>query len=56
MTTATRELVSRMRALEDELQSELTRRRLEIDFAIEKRRIRFPPKVLSHQMLHRVGV
>ncbi len=56
MTTTIEELISRMRALEEELQNELTCKRLEIEFAIEKRRIRFPPKVLNHQMLHRVGV
>jgi hypothetical protein len=40
----------------EELQEELTRKRLEIEFAFENRRARFPLSVLSHQRLHRVGL
>lgn len=50
------EIVSRLRALEEELQTELTIKRHEIEFAIENRRVRFPPDVLQRQSLHKIGI
>jgi len=50
------DLLVRMRALEEELQAEFARRRDEIAFVIENRRVRFAQEVLAHQRLHRVGL
>lgn len=56
MSTTLDELLSRMRALEEEIQAELSEKRRQIEFAIENRRIRFPLDVLSRQRLHKVGL
>ena len=45
-----------MRSLEEELQTVLTEKRHEIEFAIENRRIRFPPEALDRQRLHRIDL
>jgi len=56
MSTPIDDLLTRMRALEEELQAELAKRRDEIAFVIEDRRVRFAQEVLAHQRLHRVGL
>jgi len=56
MTTRIDTLLARLRSLEEELQGELEARRREIEFAIEHRRIRFPPHVLDRQRLYKIGV
>lgn len=56
MPSSVDELLARMRALEEELQAELARKRQEIAFVIEDRRVRFAQEVLAHQRLHRVGL
>lgn len=56
MPTPVDELLARMRALEEELQAELTKKRDEIAFVIEDRRVRFAREVLARQRLHRVGL
>ena len=56
MTTQIDNLLARLRSLEEELQAEFEARRREIEFAIENRRIRFPPHILDRQRLHRIGV
>ena len=50
------ELLARMRALEEELEAEFTKKRQEIEFAIENRRVRFPLEVFNHQRLLKVGL
>ena len=49
-------LLARLRSLEEELEAEFEARRREIEFAIENRRIRFPPHILDRQRLHKIGV
>jgi len=56
MPTPVDELLARMRALEDELQAEFARKREEIAFVVEDRRVRFAQEVLAGQRLHRVGL
>lgn len=56
MTTRLDDLLSRMRALEEEIQTVLSEKRREIEFAIENKHIRFPIDVLSRQRLHKVGL
>lgn len=56
MTTQIDSLLARLRGLEEELQAEFEARRRDIEFAIENRRIRFPPDVLNRQRLHKIGV
>ena len=56
MTTRIDTLLARLRSLEEELQAELEARRREIEFAIEHRRIRFPPHVLDRQRLYKIGI
>ncbi len=50
------DLLHRLHALEEELQAELTRRRQEIEFVIENRRVRFAHEVLRHQRQYKVGL
>lgn len=45
-----------MRALEEELETEFRKRREEIEFVIEDKRVRFAREVLRRQRLHRVGL
>lgn len=56
MSTPIDDLLLRMRALEDELQAEFTRRREAIAFVIEHGRVRFAQEVLAHQHVHRIGL
>jgi hypothetical protein len=56
MSATVDELLSRMRALEEELQAELTKKRREIEFAVENARVRFPMHVLARQRAHKVGL
>lgn len=56
MPSSIDEIVSRLRALEEELQAELAVKRHEIEFAIEDRRVRFPMHVLHRQSLYKIGL
>ncbi len=47
------ELLAQMRALEDELQEQFTKKREEIEFLIDKKRVRFARNVLEKQRLAR---
>jgi len=56
MSTPVDDLLARMRALEEELQAEFAKKRDEIAFVIEDRRVRFAKEVLARQRLQRVGL
>jgi len=56
MTTVIENLLERMRVLEEELQSELEKKRKEIAFTIARKRIEFPLELLNRQHLDRVGL
>lgn len=56
MSTPIDDLLARMRALEEELEVELAKKRDEIAFVIEHQRVRFAQEVLARQRLHRVGL
>lgn len=56
MRTKIDELIARIRAAEEELQAEFSKKREEIGFLIENKRIRFAREVLEKQRLARVGL
>lgn len=56
MNTPIDDLLTRMRALEEELEVELAKKRDEIAFVIEHQRVRFAQEVLACQRPHRVGL
>jgi len=56
MHTHLDDLLARMQHLEAELEAELTRRRGEIEFVIENRRVQFAQEVLHLQRQHKVGL
>ncbi len=56
MRTKIDDLIARIRAAEEELQAEFSRKREEIGFLIENKRIRFAREVLEKQRLARVGI
>lgn len=56
MSSSIDDLLSRMRALEEELEVEFRKRREEIEFVIEDRRVRFAREVLRRQRLQRIGL
>lgn len=56
MTASIDELLDRLRALEEELQAELTRRRESIEFAIGRHGVRFPRAALAHLRPHKLGL
>jgi hypothetical protein len=56
MHTKIDDLLARMHALEEELQSEFARKREEIGFLIENKRVRFAREVLEKQHLARLGI
>ncbi len=56
MSTAIDDLLDRMQALRDELEAEFQKKREEIEFVIEDRRVRFARHVLATQHLYHVGL
>lgn len=56
MTATIDELLDRLQAVRDELEAEFQRRRGEIEFVIEDKRVRFAQQVLATQHLYRVGL
>ena len=56
MNTHLDDLLARMHHLEAELETELARRRGEIAFVVEKRRVQFAQEVLHLQRQHKVGL
>ncbi len=56
MHTKIDDLLARMHALEEELQSEFARKREEIGILIENKRVRFAREVLEKQHLARLGI
>ena len=56
MSTPIDDLLSRLHALNEELQAEMAVKRREIEFAIENHRIRFPVDLLRRQSLYRIGL
>ncbi|MEX8493738.1 hypothetical protein [Sphaerotilus sp.] len=56
MNTHLDDLLARMHHLEAELEAELTRRRGEIEFVIENRRVQFAQEVLHLQRQNKVGL
>lgn len=56
MASSIDELLVRIHALEEELEAEFRRKREEIGFVIENKRVRFAQEVLRRQRLHRVGL
>ena len=56
MNTSIDEILARMRALEEELQAEFAKKREEIGFLIQNKRVRFAREVLEKQRLARLGL
>ncbi len=56
MPTKIDDLIARIRAAEEELQVEFSKKREEIGFLIENKRIRFAREVLEQQRLARLGL
>ena len=56
MNTHLDDLLARMQHLEAELEAELARRRGEIEFVIENRRVKFAQEVMHLQRQHKVGM
>lgn len=56
MPTPIDELLSRIHALQAELEAELQKKREEFAFVIENKRIRFTQEVLQRQHLYKVGL
>lgn len=56
MASSIDELLVRIHALEEELEAEFRRKREEIGFVIENKRVRFAQEVLRRQRLHRIGL
>ncbi len=50
------DLLARIHALQDELEIEFRKKREQIEFVIEDKRVRFAQEVLRRQRLHRVGL
>lgn len=56
MSASIDELLQRMRALSEELESEYEKKRREIEFEIRDRRVQFAAEVLQRQQRYRVGL
>jgi hypothetical protein len=56
MNTPVEDLLARIRALQEELEAEFQKKREEIAFVIEDKRVRFAQEVQARQHLYRVGL
>lgn len=56
MASSIDELLVRIHDLEEELEAEFRKKREEIGFVIENKRVRFAQEVLRRQRLHRIGL